>query len=151
MPEGSESRTERDLTKRERIVYPGILMWRHIGKGVAGLFGVLLTISTDMGRASVATADIRVYRDSKGVLYITNKLARPVKNAGTATPRYRWGTDSAHTARTKGLTNRQDRLASNSPAFGGRRARPSRTVALASPVRPHWLSSAGSPPIPRLL
>ena len=120
MAEGPESRTERYLTKRERIVYPEILMWRHIGKGVAGLFGVLLTISTDMGRASVATADIRVYRDSKGVLYITNKLARPVKNAGTATPRYRWGTDSAPTTRTKGLTNRQDRLASNSPAFGGR-------------------------------
>ena len=120
MSEGSESRTERDLTKQEKIVYSKVLMWRHIGKGVASLFGVLIAIGTPIVGSGVAAAEIRVYRDSKGVLYITNKSARPVKNAGTAKPRYKWGADSTRGSRTKGIAHKQDLLTNNSPAFGGR-------------------------------
>ena len=120
MSEGSESRTERDLTGQEKIVYPKILMWRSKGKGVASLFGMLIVIGTSLVGSDVATAEIRVYRDSKGVLYITNKSARPVKNAGLAKPRYKWGADSARGSRAKGIAQKQDLLTNNSHAFEGR-------------------------------
>ena len=94
-------------------------MWRHTRKRVAGLFGVLMAIGTPIAASSIAAADIRVYRDSKGVLYITNKSARPVKNAGTAKPRYQWGVASPRGSGTKGGVNKKDFLANNSPAFGG--------------------------------
>jgi len=95
-------------------------MWRHTRKRVAGLFGVLMAIGTPIAASSIAAADIRVYRDSKGVLYITNKSARPVKNAGTAKPRYQWGVASPRGSGTKGGVNKKDFLANNSPTFGGR-------------------------------
>ncbi|MGE0824473.1 MAG: lytic transglycosylase domain-containing protein [Candidatus Binatia bacterium] len=66
-------------------------MQKQVRKGIIGLLGVLITFGGTFVGSTQAKAEIRVYRDSKGVLYITNKLKRPVKSAGTAKPRYKWG------------------------------------------------------------
>lgn len=120
MPGGAESRTARGLTSEEKIVYPGVVMWRQVGKRVIGLFGVLMTIGAPVGGTSVAAADIRVYRDSRGILYITNKSARPAKNVGTLTSRHRSSVSQEGNAQAKGRSGKQERLAKNTPKFGGR-------------------------------
>jgi|GEM_PF-806230 len=120
MPRGGESRTARDLTSEEKIVYPKLLMWRHIGKRVLGLCGVLMTIGTPVSGTSIAAADIRVYRDSRGVLYITNKSTRPAKTIGTLTARSQTKGTQGRNPRTKGRTDTPERLANLAPGFGGR-------------------------------
>lgn len=117
---GAESRAERDLTSEEKIVYPKLLMWRSIGKHVVGLFGVLITMGTPVSGTSIAAADIRVYRDSRGVLFITNKSARPARKVGALTSRYQPSIPQGLSAPTKGKPKKQERLASNAPQFGGR-------------------------------
>ena len=70
--------------------------------------------------SSLANADIRVYRDSKGVLFITNKPTRAAKSVGPTTSRSQISFKQTRTTRIKETKGRPEVLASNSPAFGGR-------------------------------
>jgi len=67
-------------------------MWRHVRRGVVGLLGVLAVTEGLLAGTGSAWADIHVYRDSKGVLYITNKPVRPLPprraSSNTSTPRF---------------------------------------------------------------
>jgi soluble lytic murein transglycosylase len=58
-------------------------MGRNICRGIRILFSLLILMTVCFSRANAVQADIRVYRDDKGVLYITNSPSRrvPAKNA----------------------------------------------------------------------
>ena len=95
-------------------------MWRSVGKSVVGLFGALMALATPVGGTNIAAADIRVYRDSRGVLYITNKSTRPPKTVGTLTSRSQSTGSQERTGRTKGKRAKKEQLVSTPAGFGGR-------------------------------
>jgi soluble lytic murein transglycosylase len=68
----------------------------------------------------IATADIRVYRGSNGVLYITNKSSRSGKSAAALKPRSQLVLNSARNTRAKGGAKRQELLTNDPSPFGGR-------------------------------
>ena len=59
-------------------------MWRHVCRGVVGLLSVLAVTEGPLAGIGSAWADIHVYRDNKGVLYITNKSTRSVPSRKTS-------------------------------------------------------------------
>ncbi|MBM4255202.1 MAG: lytic transglycosylase domain-containing protein [Deltaproteobacteria bacterium] len=97
-------------------------MCKHIGKGVAGLCGMLLVMGSPLTGDGVATADIRVYRGSNGVLYITNQSSRSARISATNKSSYKRNADSLRNVRAKGQRKERDGLTSNDGAspFGGR-------------------------------
>ena len=104
------------MTKGEKIVYPKIFMWWRVHKNVVGALGVLLALGAPLISNDIAGADIRVYRDSHGVLYITNRPTRTVKNAGTLVSQ----TKHLHTVREKEGAPRQTRSTNAASEFKGR-------------------------------
>jgi len=66
-----------DLERKNHLCWGP--MWRHVCRGVVGLLGVLAVTGGPLAGAKTVWADIHVYRDSKGVLYITNKSIRSVR------------------------------------------------------------------------
>jgi soluble lytic murein transglycosylase len=104
------------LTKGEKIVYLEIFMWWNRNKNTLGALAVLMALGSPIVSNDVAGADIRVYRDSRGILYITNRPTRTVKKAGKQVVREK----STKSQRTKSRIEKQEVLASVAPEFSGR-------------------------------
>lgn len=91
-------------------------MWWSVHKNVVGALGIVIALGSPLAGYDVADADIRVYRDSRGVLYITNRATRTVKNPGTLVSR----TKQIEAARENPVAQRPTRSTSTTSEFTGR-------------------------------
>jgi hypothetical protein len=87
-----------------------------VTKNVVGALGVLIALGSPLVGYDVADADIRVYRDSRGVLYITNRPTRTAKNPGTLVTK----TKQIDTVRRNDVAQRQTRSTDTASDFKGR-------------------------------